>query len=97
MKIIFILVIAFFSFNSFADQSYRQEWFVCQSSKDCMLIEDFCSWRAINKKFEKTFRETEDKRTNPYECIAARSDPETKKNYNVTCVKKLCQKTDKEK
>ena len=96
MKNFIFLLIALYSVTSIAAQTtYLDKWFVCQKKDDCIIVADFCSWRAINKKFEKTFRETEDQRANPYECIAARSDPETKNNYELACVNKICQKSEK--
>lgn len=64
------------------------EWFACSAVADCVVIEDFCVWRAINKKFAKAFQDLP--RVNPYECQAPRPDPAMKAKLNLQCKNAKC-------
>ena len=54
---LFLFAIITFNFLTLSNATEPKEWFACKTNSDCVLTEDFCHWRAINKKFEKLFKE----------------------------------------
>jgi len=86
---LFLFAIITFNFLTLSNANEPKERFACKTNSDCVLTEDFCHWRAINKKFEKLFKE--DGRASPYECSTPKPDPALKLKLKVNCVKSLCE------
>lgn len=86
---IFLLSLITFNLFTIAIANESKDWLACKTDSDCVLTEDFCHWRAVNKKFEKLFKE--DSRPNPYECTSPKPDPAAKLKLNVSCIKSVCE------
>ena len=56
------LTTLFFSFSLSAEESdYNPEWIECTTSNDCVIIEIYCDYRAINSKYVKEYEAWESK------------------------------------
>lgn len=71
-----------------AEVAASASWFSCTDSSDCTIVEDFCKWRAINKKHIKAFGKIP--RSKPIECKTAKPDPAAKSRLEAICFESKC-------
>ena len=83
------LAIAFFSIAAQATQE-KKEWFECKQDADCVLVEDYCSYRAVNKNQTQDFLKTS--KPSIYECQSPTPAPGEKEKFKTVCKNSMCEK-----
>lgn len=88
MKKYFLLAFLFISQGQ-AFEAEPTQWFACKVDNDCVLAPQYCAWRAVNKKFEKAFKEAQV--PNPHECSTPTPDLNAKAKLKAACLNSFCE------